>query len=158
MNKRQCVSRLYCVNIRFIANVQLYPNTIANNCFMDTLQQQYRYLYKTHRNFSTSYKHDFSLWSFTHGPGLFAFLKKKKKSLVARKQQQSSVWKCVPLLLRTGTVVMPSFSSWHLSKEQTRYWTTLRKSGVHLQREMRASACSPSALGLPQDVSVLCTM
>lgn len=55
MNKRQCVSVLYYVNIRFIANVQLYPNTIVNNCFQDTLQQQYLYLYKTHRNFSTSF-------------------------------------------------------------------------------------------------------
>lgn len=83
MNKRQCVSVLYYVNIRFIANVQLYPNTIVNNCFQDTLQQQYLYLYKTHRNFSTS----FSLWSLTHGPGLLAVVvkEKKKKSLVAWK-------------------------------------------------------------------------
>ncbi len=51
MNKRQRVNVLYYVNIRFIANVQSYPNTIVNNCFEDTLQQQYRYLYKTHRNF-----------------------------------------------------------------------------------------------------------
>lgn len=61
MNKRQYVSVSYYVNIRFIANVQLYPNTIVSNCFQDTLQQQYRYLYKTHINFSTSYKQDFSL-------------------------------------------------------------------------------------------------
>lgn len=156
--KNKCISVLYYVNIRFIANVQLYPNTIVNNRFQDTVQQQYRYLYKTHRNFSTSYKQDFSLWSCTHGPGLLNFCcccffkkkrKKKAKSLVARKQQQqqqSSMWKHVPLLLLTGTVVMPSFFKWHLSikkNKQTRYWTLL-KSGVHVQREMQGrggSAC-----------------
>lgn len=61
MNKRQCVNVLFYVNIRFIANVQLYPNTIVNNFSEDTLQQQYRYLYKTHTNVSTSYKTVFSL-------------------------------------------------------------------------------------------------
>lgn len=33
VNKRQCVSVSYYVNIRFIANVQSYPNTIVNNLF-----------------------------------------------------------------------------------------------------------------------------
>jgi len=48
------VNRLYYVNIRFIANVQLYPNTIVNNFFEDTLQQQYHYLYKNTYTLATN--------------------------------------------------------------------------------------------------------
>lgn len=33
VNKTQCVIVSYYVNIRFIANVQSYPNTIVNNLF-----------------------------------------------------------------------------------------------------------------------------
>lgn len=66
--------------------------------------------------------------------------KKTNKSLVARKQQRQqqqqqlrTVSKWVPLFL-TGTVVMPLFSSRHLSGESggAGRWTTLTQSGVHL--------------------------
>lgn len=36
---------MYYVNIRFIANVHLYPNTIVPICFLDTLQQQHLYFF-----------------------------------------------------------------------------------------------------------------
>lgn len=93
----------------------------------DTVQQQHRYLYKTHKKMLHQLQ-DFSLWNFTQGPGLLGFCcEEKKRSLVATKQQQqqSSVRKCVPLLLRTGTVVMPLFSSRHVSTGQIRYRTAL---------------------------------
>lgn len=60
-HKKQSVKIWHYVNIRFIANVQLHPNTIVNHFYKDTLQQQCRYLYKTHQNFSTSYKIGFTL-------------------------------------------------------------------------------------------------
>lgn len=56
--KEDTVDIMCYVNIRFIANVHLYPNTIVPVCFLDTLQQQHLsyFFYKINtENFSTSF-------------------------------------------------------------------------------------------------------